>query len=54
MIPFGGADMNRPGYDRWLALEQHVAERPHQGYRNRGRRPIEIVELYLKSVAEAA
>lgn len=38
--------------DRWLA--HYNTERPHQGYRNRGRRPIETVELYLKSVAEAA
>lgn len=38
--------------DRWLF--HYNTERPHQGYRNRGRRPIETVELYLKSVAEAA
>jgi transposase InsO family protein len=38
--------------DRWLV--HYNTERPHQGYRNRGRRPIETVELYLTSVAEAA
>jgi transposase InsO family protein len=38
--------------DAWLVY--YNTERPHQGYRNRGRRPIETVELYLRSVAEAA
>lgn len=38
--------------DRWLVY--YNTERPHQGYRNQGRRPIDTVELYLKSVPEAA
>lgn len=38
--------------DRWLVY--YNTERPHQGYRNQGRRPIETIELYLRSVPEAA
>jgi hypothetical protein len=38
--------------ERWLV--HNDTERSHQGYRNRGRRPIETVELYLNSVPEAA
>jgi transposase InsO family protein len=38
--------------DRWLV--HYNTERPHQGYRNLGRRPIETVQLYLKSVNQAA
>ncbi len=38
--------------DRWLVY--YNTERPHQGYRNQGRRPVETIELYLGSVAEAA
>jgi hypothetical protein len=38
--------------DRWLV--SYNTERPHQGYRNQGRRPIETIELYLRSVSEAA
>ncbi|MGI5839410.1 MAG: integrase core domain-containing protein [bacterium] len=32
--------------DQWLNHYNH--ERPHQGYRNRGNRPIDTVEQYLK------
>lgn len=35
-------------FDQWLVT--YNTERPHQGYRNMGRRPIETIELYLKSV----
>jgi transposase InsO family protein len=38
--------------DRWLV--HYNTERPHQGYRNQGRRPIETIELYLNSVPGAA
>lgn len=34
--------------DHWLT--HYNTERPHQGYRNLGRRPIETVDLYLESV----
>ncbi len=32
--------------DAWL--KEYNTERPHQGYRNMGRRPIETIKLYLK------
>ena len=38
--------------DRWL--QYYNTERPHQGYRNQGRRPIETIELYLRAVPEDA
>ncbi len=38
--------------DAWLV--HYNTDRPHQGYRNQGRRPIETIELYLRSVPEAA
>jgi len=31
-------------------LVHHNTERPHRGYRNMGRRPIETINLYLESV----
>ena len=34
--------------DKWLYHYNH--ERPHQGYRNRGKRPIQTVQEYLQSV----
>ena len=37
-------------FDQWLVT--YNTERPHQGYRNMGRRPIETIELYLKTVKE--
>jgi hypothetical protein len=36
--------------DRWL-VDYHT-ERSHQGYRNVGKRPIEIVLSYLESVRQ--
>lgn len=36
--------------DHWLS--QYNTERPHQGYRNMGRRPIETIQLYLQSVTK--
>lgn len=37
-------------FDQWLVT--YNTERPHQGYRNMGRRPIETIELYLRTVRE--
>lgn len=34
--------------DAWLQYHSH--ERPHQGYRNMGRRPMETIQLFLKNV----
>jgi transposase InsO family protein len=34
--------------DAWLIY--YNAERPHQGYRNRGRRPLDTIKEYLKNV----
>lgn len=34
--------------DGWLSY--YNRDRPHQGYRNMGRRPIERIDEYLKSV----
>ena len=36
--------------DRWLLF--YNTERPHQGYRNLGRRPIETVDLFLQPVSQ--
>jgi transposase InsO family protein len=36
--------------DAWLT--HYNTERPHQGYRNLGRRPIETIQQYLDSVKE--
>jgi len=36
--------------DAWLRF--YNTERPHQGYRNMGRRPYETVQLYLQSVTQ--
>ena len=36
--------------DTWLRF--YNTERPHQGYRNMGRRPCETVQLYLQSVTQ--
>ena len=37
-------------FDRWLV--EYNTERPHQGYRNMGRRPIETILQYLESVRQ--
>ncbi len=37
-------------FDAWLVT--YNTERPHQGYRNMGRRPIETIMLYLETVRE--
>ena len=36
--------------DRWLV--EYNTERPHQGYRNLGKRPIETILSYLESVRQ--
>ncbi len=38
--------------DRWLTYDNR--ERPHQGYRNRGKRPYDTVQEYLKPRPAAA
>ena len=38
--------------NRWL--EHYNTERPHQGYRNMGRRPIDTINQYLESVTKEA
>ena len=38
--------------DAWLV--HYNTERPHQGYRNMGRRPIETIQRYIKKVNEEA
>jgi transposase InsO family protein len=38
--------------DRWLV--HYNTERPHQGYRNMGRRPIDTIDGYCKSVKKEA
>jgi transposase InsO family protein len=38
--------------DRWLV--HYNTERTHQGYRNRGKRPIETITTYLHSVMKEA
>ena len=37
-------------FDQWLVT--YNTERPHQGYRNMGRRPIDTIELYLRTVRD--
>lgn len=39
-------------FDRWLL--HYNTERPHQGYRNLGKRPIDTVNAYLASVRKEA
>ena len=38
--------------DRWLVY--YNRERPHQGYRNLGRRPYDTITQYLEAVREEA
>jgi transposase InsO family protein len=49
---YESAEALQQDLDHWLMV--YNTERPHQGYRNQGRRPIETIELYLRSVPEAA
>lgn len=37
-------------FDRWLV--EYNTQLPHQGYRNLGKRPIETILSYLKSVRQ--
>ena len=39
-------------FDQWLDYYNH--QRPHQGKRNQGRRPIDTINRYLESVREVA
>lgn len=47
---YENVDTLQADFDRWLVT--YNTERPHQGYRNMGRRPIETIELYLQTVRE--
>ncbi|GIW50657.1 MAG: hypothetical protein KatS3mg081_0012 [Gemmatimonadales bacterium] len=49
---YGSVEALQADLDRWLV--HYNTERPHQGYRNVGRRPIETIGEYLESVREAA
>jgi transposase InsO family protein len=49
---YESVDTLQADLDDWLT--HYNTERPHQGYRNLGRRPIETVDLYLKSVRQEA
>ena len=42
----------RKGLDRYLKF--YNTERPHQGYRNLGRRPIDTVKKFIKPVRKEA
>lgn len=37
-------------FDNWLRYYNY--ERPHQGYRNMGRRPIDTINLFMENVQE--
>ena len=39
-------------FDAWLA--HYNTERPHLGYRNRGKRPLDTVNAYLSVMDEAS
>ncbi len=47
---YEAAEMLQEDFERWLVY--YNTERPHQEYRHMGRRPIETIELYLKSEIE--
>ncbi len=38
--------------DTWLTA--YNRERPHQGYRNRGKRPLDTIDDYLTSLRETS
>jgi len=42
----------QPAHQQWLVYYNN--ERPHQGYRNRGKRPINTVNEYLASLNREA
>ena len=45
---YGSVEELQEDLDRWL--EHYNTQRPHQGYRNMGRRPIDTINQYLESV----
>lgn len=49
---FTSLDQLQEALDAWLV--HYNTERPHQGYRNRGRRPIDTVRSYSQSVKEGS
>jgi transposase InsO family protein len=44
---FESVDALQEDFDRWL--DHYNNERPHQGYRNKGKRPIDTINGYLQS-----
>lgn len=49
---YESAETLQADFDRWLA--HYNTERPHRGYRNMGRRPIDTVNAYLNVQDEAS
>ena len=47
---YEAVDPLQTDFDQWL--NEYNIERPHQGYRNMGRRPIETILQYLESVRQ--
>jgi hypothetical protein len=45
-------DVLQDDLDAWLV--HYNTERPHQGYRNMGRRPIDTIKLHLETVPKEA
>jgi hypothetical protein len=49
---YGSVGELQEDLDHWL--EHYNTDRPHQGYRNMGRRPIDTINQYLESVIQEA
>ena len=47
---YGSVEALQEDFDKWL--EGYNQDRPHRGYRNRGKRPIERINDYLKTVSK--
>ncbi len=47
---YGSVESLQEDLDQWL--KHYNEERPHRGYRNRGKRPIEAINEYLKTVSK--
>ena len=47
---YGSVEALQEGLDQWL--KHYNEERPHRGYRNRGKRPIDAINEYLKIVSK--
>ena len=49
---YESVDTLQADFDRWLG--HYNTERPHRGYRNMGRRPIDTINAYLNVHDEAS